>query len=157
MASRSGRRNRAMLALILSPLAAWLSTVGAADAPAYRVENFAIPEPLTDTPGDPARGLAVMADRELGNCFGCHVVPVDAEFFGTTGPTLENVGERLNAAQLRLRLVDSKQINPMSMMPSYYRTEGLHRVLDAFEGTTVLSAQQIEDVIAYLMTLRREP
>lgn len=144
-------------ALSVSAVALLQFATPLAAAPAYVVENYAIPKPLTDTPGDPARGLAAMADRELGNCFGCHVVPVDAEFFGTTGPTLVGVGLRLNAAQLRLRLVDSKHINPMTMMPAYFRSEGLHRVAEKFQGKTVLSAQQIEDVVAYLMTLKSAP
>ena len=122
----------------------------------YVVENFAIAEPLSGEAGDPERGKSVMIDRDLGNCLGCHEVPIDAEFFGTTGPALAGVRDRLTLAQLRLRLVDSKQINPMSMMPSYYETEGLHRVQKKFEGRTVLSAQQIEDVIAFLATLRRQ-
>ena len=122
----------------------------------YVVENFAIAEPLAGEAGDPERGKSVMIDRDLGNCLGCPEVPIDAEFFGTTGPTLAGVRDRLTLAQLRLRLVDSKQINPMSMMPSYYEIEGLHRVQKKFEGRTVLSAQQIEDVIAFLATLRRQ-
>ncbi len=122
----------------------------------YVVENFGIAKPLTGEVGDHDRGLSVMIDRNLGNCLGCHEVPIDAEFFGTTGPTLAGVGDRLTPAQLRLRLVDSKQFNPMSMMPSYYKTEGLHRVQKEFEGKTVLSAQQIEDIIAFLVTLKRQ-
>ena len=122
----------------------------------YVVENFAIAKPLTGEAGDPERGQSVMIDRDLGNCLGCHAVPIDAEFFGTTGPTLAGVRDRLTPAQLRLRLVDSKQINPLSMMPSYYKTDGLHRVQTKYEGKTVLSAQQIEDVVAFLATLKRQ-
>ena len=120
----------------------------------YIIEDYAIAAALTDQSGDPARGQAVMRDRELGNCLSCHAAPVEAEFFGTTGPDLAGVGTRLTLAQLRLRLIDSKRINPMSMMPSYYKHEGLHRVLDEFDGKPILTAQQIEDVIAYLETLQ---
>jgi L-cysteine S-thiosulfotransferase len=121
----------------------------------YVVENYAIAAPLTRAAGDPERGKAIMIDRNLGNCLGCHEVPVDDDFFGTTGPTLAGVADRLTPAQLRLRLVDSKRINPLSMMPSYYKTEGLHRVQKKLQGKTVLTAQQIEDVIAFLGTLKR--
>ncbi|MCZ6894032.1 MAG: sulfur oxidation c-type cytochrome SoxX [Gammaproteobacteria bacterium] len=140
----------------ISILLAVLFIATSLSAQEYLVENFAITEPLTGEAGDPERGQSVMIERDLGNCLGCHEVPVDAEFFGTTGPTLAGVGDRLTPAQLRLRLVDSKQFNPMSMMPSYYKTEGLHRVQKEFEGKTVLSAQQIEDIIAFLVTLKRQ-
>lgn len=156
MSSRTRSSRRTVLGACIAALALGHGAAATADAvEPYEVVDYGIPAPLTGEPGDPERGLAVMADRELGNCFGCHVVPVDAEFFGTTGPTLEGVGDRLSPAQLRLRLVDSKQINPMSMMPSYYRVEGLHRVLEKFQGKPVLTAQQIEDVVAYLATLKR--
>ena len=144
----------ARIAMILVLMGGLCATLLAAQD--YVVENFAIAEPLAGEAGDPERGKSVMIDRDLGNCLGCHEVPIDAEFFGTTGPALAGVRDRLTLAQLRLRLVDSKQINPMSMMPSYYETEGLHRVQKKFEGRTVLSAQQIEDVIAFLATLRRQ-
>ena len=144
----------ARIAMILVLMGGVCATLLAAQD--YVVENFAIAEPLAGEAGDPERGKSVMIDRDLGNCLGCHEVPIDAEFFGTTGPALAGVRDRLTLAQLRLRLVDSKQINPMSMMPSYYETEGLHRVQKKFEGRTVLSAQQIEDVIAFLATLRRQ-
>ena len=121
------------------------------------VENFAINQPLTATPGDPERGLATLVHRQKGNCLGCHHVPIEAEFFGTTGPSLAGVGARLPIGMLRLRLVDSKQINPSSMMPAYYKADGLHRVMQDFEGKTILSAQDIEDVIAYLATLTTMP
>lgn len=136
-------------------LLALLPTSALSADSAYTVENFAIANALTDQLGDAERGKAVMIDRELGNCLSCHVVPVDAEFFGTTGPVLTGVGARLTPAQLRLRLVDSKQINPMSMMPAYYKSDGLHRILEPFEGERILTAQEIEDVIAYLQTLRQ--
>lgn len=120
----------------------------------YEVVDYAIPAPLTDQPGDPVRGQAVMIDREGGNCLGCHEVPLEAEFFGTTGPGLAAVGARLSAGQIRLRLVDPKRLNPMTMMPAYYKVEGLHRVRKGFAGKPVLTAQQIEDIVAYLVTLK---
>ncbi len=123
----------------------------------YVVENFGIAKPLTSEPGDPIRGAKVMIEREQGNCLACHAASVDAEFFGTTGPSLVGVGARLSAAQLRLRVVDPKRINPATMMPAYYRSEGLNRVLPEFAGKTILSAQQVEDVVAFLATQKAAP
>lgn len=127
--------------------------VAAADAPDYVVEDYAIAAPLSDVPGDAERGRAIAVDRGLGNCLSCHALPIDAEFFGTTGPTLDGVARRLSPAQLRLRLVDPKVVNPMTMMPAYYKTAGLNRVAPAFAGKPILDAQQIEDVVAFLTTL----
>lgn len=127
--------------------------VASADAPDYVVEDYAIAAPLSETPGNAERGRAIAVDRGLGNCLSCHELPIDAEFFGTTGPTLDGVARRLSSAQLRLRLVDPKIVNPMTMMPAYYKTTGLNRVAPAFAGKPILDAQQIEDVVAFLTTL----
>lgn len=121
--------------------------------PDYVVDDYAIEAPLTATGGDAARGRAIVLDRASGNCISCHALPEDAEFFGTTGPSLVGVARRLSPAQMRLRLVDSKALNPNSMMPSYYKTRGLNRVAPAYAGRPILDAQQIEDVVAYLATL----
>ena len=145
------RSYRVLLALAL----AWPAQ--AATAADYVVENYAIATALTEQAGDPARGVEVMVDRELGNCLACHAVSVDAEFFGTTGPSLVGVGARLTVAQLRLRVVDSKRINPATMMPAYFRSEGLQRVLPQFAGKTILSAQQVEDVVAFLAAHKQVP
>ena len=144
---------RALSVVLLAALVLSSATPMGAE---YIVEDYSIARALTDEAGDPARGQAVMIDRELGNCLSCHAAPINVEFFGTAGPTLAGVGDRLTPAQLRLRLVDSKRINPMSMMPAYYKSEGLHRVLDEFEGKRILTAQQIEDVIAYLATFKQQ-
>lgn len=90
-----------------------------------------------------------------GNCLLCHAVPeTGARFMGNLGPPLSGVGSRLSAGQLRLRIVDTQRLNPDSIMPSYYRTEGLAQVAEAYRGKTVLTAQQIEDTVAYLVSLR---
>lgn len=123
-------------------------------APAYEVRDFAITAPLTSTPGDAVRGKAVILERELGNCLACHAIPLDAEFPGSVGPPLAGVGARLTPAQLRLRVVDSKVLNPASVMPAYFRGSGLHRVQAEYVGKTILTAQQVEDVVAFLATLK---
>jgi len=116
-----------------------------------------MPEPLTAEPGDAARGRAIVADRTRGLCLLCHAGPIPEERFqGNLAPGLAGAGARHDAAGLRLRLVDSRRLNPDSIMPSYGRSEGLHRVTPALRGRTILSAQEIEDVVAYLLTLREE-
>ena len=112
--------------------------------------------PLTAVPGDAARGRAIVANRQLGLCLLCHTGPIPEERFqGNLAPDLAGAGDRWTAAQLRLRMVDSRRINPSTIMPAYYTIEGLHRVPAALKDKTILSAQQIEDVVAYLQTLRQ--
>ncbi|MQX36465.1 sulfur oxidation c-type cytochrome SoxX [Roseospira navarrensis] len=125
-------------------------------APEYTVvDGYTIPEPLTETPGDPVMGRKWVINRKLGNCLSCHQMPIPEEqFHGETGPALYGVGDLYDAGELRLRMVDPKVLNPYSMMPAFYKTEGLHRVRTGFEGKTILNAQQVEDIIAYLMTLK---
>jgi len=120
----------------------------------YRVEGDAIPVPLTSAAGDPARGRTVVMGRDA-NCLLCHAVPeTGARFMGNIGPPLSAVGARLSAGQLRLRVVDSSRLNHDTVMPSYYRVAGLIRVAPAYQGKPVLTAGQIEDVVAFLQTLR---
>jgi sulfur-oxidizing protein SoxX len=114
-----------------------------------------IDKSLTGAKGDPARGRAIVADRHVGLCLLCHSGPIPEERFqGELAPDLKGVASRYSEGQLRLRIVDSSLLNPATIMPSYYRSEGLTRVAPAFRGKTVLSAEQIEDVVAYLVTLR---
>lgn len=123
--------------------------------PESRFVGDTIPEPLTDAPGDAKRGRQVVLDREVGNCLICHHVPEPAERFqGELGPDLAGVGSRLTAAQLRLRIVDQSRINPRTLMPPYYRVDRLALVAEQYRGKPVLTAQQVEDVVAYLQTLR---
>ena len=115
----------------------------------------AIPASLTGSKGDPARGRAIVANRQVGLCLLCHSAPIPEERFqGDLATDLAGTGSRWSEAQLRLRLVDARQLNPDSIMPAYYRNDGLQRVAPAWQGRSVLSAQQIEDVLAYLRTLR---
>ena len=117
--------------------------------------NDEIPAPLTGARGDPVRGRALVANRQAGLCLLCHSGPFPEERFqGDLAPDLTGVGARLSQGQIRLRIVDSTKLNPQSIMPAYYRSEGLTRVAPAFRGKTVLTAEQIEDVVAYLVTLK---
>jgi L-cysteine S-thiosulfotransferase len=121
----------------------------------YIVVGDAIPASLTGTKGDPERGRAIVANRQVGLCLLCHSGPFPQERFqGTLAPDLKGAGSRSNEGQLRLRIVDASRLNPQTIMPPYYRVAGLVGVAPAFRGKPVLSAEQIEDVVAYLATLR---
>ena len=115
----------------------------------------AIPSSLTGAAGDPAAGKKIVLDRHVGLCLLCHSGPFPEERFqGDLAPSLAGVGARLSAGQIRLRIVDASRVNPQTIMPAYFRTEGLTRVAPSQRGKTVLSAQQIEDVVAFLLTLK---
>jgi sulfur-oxidizing protein SoxX len=121
----------------------------------FAVVGDAIPASLTGTGGDPARGQAIVLDRRLGACLLCHTGPFPEEKFqGTLAPDLSGAGSRWSAGQLRLRLVDPTRVNPDTIMPPYYRVDGLVRVGDAWRGKPILTAGQIEDVVSFLSTLR---
>ena len=126
----------------------------AAPLVAYVVEDDAIAAPLTSAPGDAARGRAVVASRQIGTCVLCHAGPFPEERLpATIAPDLRGVAARLSPGQIRLRLVDSSRVNPQTVMPAYYRQDGLNRVAAAFADRPVLTAQQIEDAVAFLTTL----
>jgi sulfur-oxidizing protein SoxX len=119
------------------------------------VVGDAIPESLTGAKGNPERGRAIVGNRQVGFCLLCHTGPFPQDKFqGTLAPDLTGAGSRATEGQLRLRIVDASRLNPRTIMPPYYRVTGLVRVAPAFEGKPVLSAEQIEDVVAYLATLR---
>ncbi len=113
-----------------------------------------IPASLTGAKGDPARGRAIVANRQVGLCLLCHSGPFPEERFqGNLAPDLRNAA-RLSEGEIRQRIVDPTKANPQTIMPAYYKSEGFARVAPAYRGKTVLSAEQIEDVVAYLATLR---
>jgi sulfur-oxidizing protein SoxX len=123
--------------------------------PALRVVGDAIPQALTGTPGDAVRGRAIVANRQLGLCLLCHTGPIPEERFqGNLAPDFSGAGARWSEGQLRLRIADAQRLNPASIMPAYYRTDGLTRVGANWQGKPMLEAQQIEDVVAFLLTLK---
>ena len=121
----------------------------------YEVVADAIPASLTGRAGDTAKGRNIVANRQVGLCLLCHTGPLPEERFqGNLAPSLAGAGGRWSEGQLRLRLVDSRRLNAQTIMPAYYRTEGLTQVAKNAQGKPLLQAQQIEDVLAYLMTLK---
>lgn len=105
--------------------------------------------------GDPARGAAIAANRSQGLCVLCHALPGQpAALAGTVGPPLAGVGGRLDADALRARLLEPERFNPDTVMPAYGRTDGLQQVAPAQRGRPLLGAAQIDDVVAWLVTLR---
>ena len=120
----------------------------------YEVVGDAIPQSLTGVPGDAVRGRALVQERS-STCILCHSGPFpETRFQGDLAPSLSGAGGRWSAGQLRLRLVDASSLNPATIMPSYYRLDGLVRVGAAWRGKPILSAEQIEDMVAYLASLR---
>jgi L-cysteine S-thiosulfotransferase len=131
------------------------SMAGAQGLRGYVVSGDAIPGSLTGMAGDATRGRALIVDR-ASTCILCHSGPFpETKFQGDLAPSLAGAGSRWSEGQLRLRLVDASRINPATIMPSYYRVEGLVRVGPAWRGKPILSAEQIEDIVAYLATLRQ--
>lgn len=139
-----------MLALLIGQAAAADQAIAR-----HEVAGDAIPLPLDSCDGDANRGRRLVLDREKGNCLICHRVPVPNEpSQGDLAPSLAGVGGRLNAGQLRYRLVDQSKLNPATLMPPYYRVDGLQRVADRYRGQPVFTAQEIEDVVAWLASLK---
>jgi sulfur-oxidizing protein SoxX len=137
-------------------LASLLGVAHAEESVRFEAVGDAIPRPLAPEPGDAARGRSVVVNRDMGACALCHAVPGES-LSGNIAPPLAGVGARLSPAQLRLRVADSTRVNPGTPMPAYYRTEGLTQVAGAYRGKAILSAQQVEDVVAYLAGLREPP
>ena len=120
-----------------------------------QVVGDAIPIPLTSIPGNAARGRTVVANRQAGLCLLCHTGPFPEERFqGNLAPDLAGAGSRWSAGQLRLRLADAKRFNPQTIMPAYHRIDGLTQVAPAWKDKPLMSAQDLEDVVAFLQTLK---
>jgi sulfur-oxidizing protein SoxX len=148
------RRHRISGPILAGALLAVPGFAAAQELRNYAVIGDTIPVSLTGVPGNAARGRAALVNR-LSTCILCHSGPFPEERFqGDLAPNLAGSGSRWSEGQLRLRLVDASSLNPATIMPSYYRVDGLTRVGPAWRGKPILSAEQIEDMVAYLATLR---
>jgi sulfur-oxidizing protein SoxX len=142
---------RVALAILL------LSILAPAGAQDVTDDGLSVDTPLTAEPGNPTRGREIVRDASNATCLICHVLPIAEEPDpGDIGPPLMGVANRYSAGELRLRLMDPQRIDPESVMPGYYKTEGLYRVGAQFAGGTIYTAQEIEDVLAYLLTLTED-
>ena len=132
------------------------ASAGATKIVEYTVtDESSIEKSLTGVPGDAKKGRALAINRKRGNCLACHQMPInEQQFHGNIGPELEGVGDSYSAGELRLRIVNSKIINPDTIMPAFYKNAGYSRVLKKFKGKTILSAQEVEDIVAYLLTIK---
>ena len=140
-----------MKSLLWYALLATLPGIALAQVMDYKVEGDGIPQSLTGKPGVAARGKALLAKRDVANCLECHSVKdKDLAGGGTKGPALDGIGAVLTPAQLRMSVVDISRVNPKAGMPSFHKAEGL-----GSDGKPRLSAQEIEDVVAYLSTLKK--
>ena len=144
-------------ARFLAGLMLAMAMTAIARAQAVQVTGDAVVQSLTGSAGDPERGRAIIMDRQKGLCLLCHSGPFPEEpLQGNLAPSLEGAGSRWTEGQLRLRLMDNKRVNPESIMPAYHRIEGLNRVGNAWRERPILSAAEIEDVLAFLMGLKAE-
>jgi len=147
--------------LLLAGLGALTPAIGEAAGAAetglvpYQTVGDAVPQSLTGRPGDPARGRGIVLSRHTGLCLLCHSGPFPEERLqGTLAPSLAGAGSRNSIGQLRMRIIDAGKLNASTIMPPYYKTEGITRVAGAYAGKPILTAEQIEDVVAFLATLK---
>jgi len=124
----------------------------------WKAQDFAIEQSLGDIKGDANRGRKLVMQRDKGNCLACHAMPIKEEaFHGTFGPPLQGIASRLTPGQIRLRIVNQQSINPLTVMPSFYQNPlEVNRIAEDYIGKTILTAQEVEDVVAYLSTLKQE-
>ena len=122
----------------------------------WKNTDYSIAAPLGGLKGDPANGRKVAIHRGKGNCLACHQMPIsEEEFHGEIGPPLAGVGSRYDEGQLRLRIVNMQELNPGTLMPPFYKhPDQFNRVSKKYQGRTILTAQEVEDVVAYLLTLK---
>lgn len=122
----------------------------------WQADDLSITQALGGLQGNPVNGREIARSSEDGNCLACHQLPIAEEkFHGTVGPDLTKVATRLSEGEIRLRVIDEKLINPVTIMPGYYRhPDKFNQVSPEYAGKTFLTAQQIEDLVAYLVTLK---
>ena len=157
IANRRGLIASCLLALAMAlPAGITMAEDSASPLAAFDVvDEFSVPTPLLDVAGSAERGRDVVGDRKLGNCLACHQISSmsDLPFHGDIAPSLDGVADRYETGSLRLLVINPKIVFPDTLMPAFYRVDGLHRVAAEFEGKPILTAQQVEDVVAFLMTL----
>jgi len=122
----------------------------------WRLDKFSVTQPLSGLKGDARRGSKIVIDSNSGNCLACHKIPdSDEPFQGNIGPPLHGIGSRLNEGELRLRVINERLVNPDTIMPAFYLDpKEVYRLSEDYWGQTILTAQQVEDVVAYLVTLK---
>lgn len=159
------RRNRwrgaTAVTLALACAAPWPPLAMAQAVMPFDVVGDTVPSRLSATPGDAVRGRAIVADRQTGLCLLCHTGPFPEERFqGNLAPDLSGAGARWSEGQLRLRIIDAARLNPQTIMPPYHRSDAepdsVNRVGAAWRSKPILSAQQVEDVVAFLRTLQKQ-
>jgi sulfur-oxidizing protein SoxX len=154
------KRINASLAVMALGAAVLSMTATAAELVKFKITGGDTPrieDSLTGKPGDPKNGIKVMINRKKGNCFACHTIAAFKDtvpYHGEVGPSLDGVADRYEEAQMRMMLVNQKKYFPDTIMPAMYRMDGLTRVMKKFKGKTILTAQEVEDVLAYLKTLK---
>jgi L-cysteine S-thiosulfotransferase len=160
---RSGWRGPLLCGLLAAGCATLAGAQGASGSAPPVATADTLPQPLTATPGNAERGRAIIANRQVGLCLLCHTGPFPEERFqGNMAPSLAGAGSRWSEGQLRLRISNARQLNPASIMPAYHptyhpaerSTDPTARVAPALQGRPILDAQQVEDVVAFLSTLR---
>lgn len=151
-------RHKLIIAPIVAGVVAGMLGLSAqtAQADSYKVVEGKLPQSLTGKAGDAKSGRDAFKHRQKGNCLACHTLTdmKKEPFHGAVGPSLDGIGANLKADEIRMRIVDPKVINPDTIMPSFFKTKGMHDVTKAFQGKTMLSAQEVEDIVAYLLTLK---
>jgi sulfur-oxidizing protein SoxX len=156
----AGNLRRRFIVFVGAALSASLAGAPASHAGADELVKFTvvddneIRESLTGKPGNPDEGRKIAADRGLGNCLACHFMPIGEDLQGNVGPELKGVASRLKESEIRLRIVNAKLLNPQTAMPAFYRVDGLYRVRKDLAGKPILTAEQVENVVAYMMTLK---
>ncbi len=155
MPAARGRRAASLFVGALYATTAYAALAQTVAPDAVVMLGDAVPQSLTGAAGDAARGRAIVANRQVGLCLLCHSGPFPEERFqGTIAPSLAGAGARSNEGQLRLRLIDATRANADTVMPSYYRISGAVRVAPNVRGKPIRTAEQIEDVVAYLSQLK---
>ncbi len=140
----------------IPPMAAAADDAAIEPYQSWTAKDYAIQEPLGGLKGDPARGRKLAIAQSKGNCLACHELPIpEEEFHGQVGPSLEGLASRYSEGDIRMRIVNIQEMYPNSLMPPMYKNPAeLKQVAKKFQGRTILTAQEVEDVVAYLMTLK---